>query len=105
MPACMHMRSCVVMIDASSYKNHRHSTLTLIGYIRTSNTRICMILCTYIRYDIYSWTAGACGAQCGHLITNKNHIRVRICSFCNETNHTPVYHPNPPNHLVGLIIN
>ena len=42
---------------------------------------------TYIRYDIYSWTAGACGAQCAHLIINKNHIRVCICSFCNETIH------------------
>jgi hypothetical protein len=58
MPACMLMRLRVVMIDASSYKNHRHSTLTLIGYIRTSNTRTCMILCTYVRTYGMIYTPG-----------------------------------------------
>ncbi len=80
MPACMHMRSCVVMIDASSYKNHRHSTLTLIGYIRTSNTRICMILCTYIRYDIRILLDCGClrSAMCTRNYQHKSYSRAHM---------------------------
>ena len=58
------------------HQNQQHAHMYDFMYVRT-----------YGMIYVYSWTAGACGAQCAHLIINKNHIRVRICSFCNETIH------------------